>query len=92
MAASFGHAMEEHAAIKEFFLQHPFSPGRGTVMGRTAARRQATGGRPAPGNKKARGEPPEPAAGICRARPARRRHRFCYGGMFEYISQISPDR
>jgi hypothetical protein len=36
MAASFGHAKEEHAAIKEFFLQHPFSPGRGTVMGRTA--------------------------------------------------------
>jgi signal transduction histidine kinase len=36
MAASFGHAKEEHAAIKEFFLQHPFSLGRGTVMGRTA--------------------------------------------------------
>ena len=36
MAASFGHAKEEHAAIKEFFVQHPFSPGRGTVMGRTA--------------------------------------------------------
>src|SRR5262249_22285041 len=36
MAASFGHARDEHAAIKEFFRQHPFSPGRGTVMGRTA--------------------------------------------------------
>ena len=32
----FGHAKEEHAAIIEFFLQHPFSPGRGTVIGRTA--------------------------------------------------------
>jgi two-component system, NtrC family, sensor kinase len=36
VAASFGHAKEEHAAIIEFFLQHPFSPGRGTVIGRTA--------------------------------------------------------
>jgi GAF domain-containing protein len=36
IVASFGHAKEEHAAIKEFFLQHPFSPGRGTVIGRTA--------------------------------------------------------
>src|SRR5262245_56835436 len=34
--ASFGHAKEEHAAVTEFFLQHPFSPGRGTVIGRTA--------------------------------------------------------
>ena len=36
MVASFGHAKEEHAAIIEFLLQHPFSPGRGTVIGRTA--------------------------------------------------------
>ena len=36
IVASFGHAKEEHAAIAEFFLQHPFSPGRGTVIGRTA--------------------------------------------------------
>ena len=36
IVASFGHAKEEHAAIMEFFLQHPFSPGRGTVIGRTA--------------------------------------------------------
>jgi signal transduction histidine kinase len=36
IVASFGHAKEEHAAIIEFFLQHPFSPGRGTVVGRTA--------------------------------------------------------
>src|SRR5262245_60658850 len=36
VVASFGHAKEEHAAIAEFFLQHPFSPGRGTVIGRTA--------------------------------------------------------
>jgi signal transduction histidine kinase len=36
IVASFGHAKEEHAAIKDFFLQHPFSPGRGTVIGRTA--------------------------------------------------------
>jgi signal transduction histidine kinase len=36
IVASFGHAKEEHAAIIEFFLQHPFSPGRGTVIGRTA--------------------------------------------------------
>ena len=36
IAAGFGHAKEEHAAIIEFFLQHPFSPGRGTVIGRTA--------------------------------------------------------
>src|SRR5262249_22542814 len=36
VVASFGHAKEEHAAIIEFFLQHPFSPGRGTVIGRTA--------------------------------------------------------
>jgi hypothetical protein len=31
VVASFGYAKEEHAAIIEFFLQHPFSPGRGTV-------------------------------------------------------------
>src|SRR5215475_13396346 len=36
VAASFGHSEEEHAAVNEFFLQHPFSPGRGTVIGRTA--------------------------------------------------------
>src|SRR5262245_685152 len=36
VVASFGHAKEEHAVISEFFLQHPFSPGRGTVIGRTA--------------------------------------------------------
>ena len=36
VVASFGHAKEEHAAIIEFFLQHPHSPGRGTVIGRTA--------------------------------------------------------
>jgi GAF domain-containing protein/DNA-binding response OmpR family regulator len=36
IVASFGHAKEEHAAIIEFFLRHPFSPGRGTVIGRTA--------------------------------------------------------
>jgi GAF domain-containing protein len=36
IAASFGHSKEEHAAVTEFFLQHPFSPGRGTVIGRTA--------------------------------------------------------
>src|SRR5262252_5988752 len=36
IVASFGHAKEAHAAIMEFFLQHPFSPGRGTVIGRTA--------------------------------------------------------
>jgi two-component system, NtrC family, sensor kinase len=36
VAASFGHSKEEHAAIREFFLQHPFSPGRGTLIGRTA--------------------------------------------------------
>jgi GAF domain-containing protein len=36
IVASFGHVKEEHAAIIKFFLQHPFSPGRGTVIGRTA--------------------------------------------------------
>jgi GAF domain-containing protein len=36
VVASFGHSKEEHAAVNEFFLQHPFSPGRGTVIGRTA--------------------------------------------------------
>ena len=35
-AASYGHSRDEHAAIKEFFVEHPFSPGRGTVTGRTA--------------------------------------------------------
>jgi hypothetical protein len=39
VAASFGHSKEEHAAVNEFFLQHPFSPGRGTVIGRTATGR-----------------------------------------------------
>src|SRR5262249_13726483 len=36
ITASFGHSKEEHAAIMEFLLQHPVSPGRGTVIGRTA--------------------------------------------------------
>ena len=36
ITASCGHAKEEHAAIMEFLLQRPFSPGRGTVIGRTA--------------------------------------------------------
>ena len=35
-AASYGHSRDEHARIKEFFVEHPFSPGRGTVIGRTA--------------------------------------------------------
>ena len=35
-AASYGHSRDEHAAINEFFVEHPFSPGRGTVTGRTA--------------------------------------------------------
>ena len=35
-AASYGHSRDEHAVIKEFFVEHPFSPGRGTVTGRTA--------------------------------------------------------
>jgi signal transduction histidine kinase len=34
--ASFGHAKEEHAAIMDFLARHPLSPGRGTVIGRTA--------------------------------------------------------
>jgi GAF domain-containing protein len=36
IVASFGHAKEEHAAIMDFLAQHPLSPGRGTVIGRTA--------------------------------------------------------
>jgi signal transduction histidine kinase len=40
VTASFGHSKEEHAAVKEFFLQHPFAPGRGTVIGRTALERK----------------------------------------------------
>ncbi len=35
-AASYGHSSDEHSRIKEFFIGHPFTPGRGTAIGRTA--------------------------------------------------------
>jgi signal transduction histidine kinase/CheY-like chemotaxis protein len=35
-AASYGHSRDEHARIKEFFVQHPIPLGRGTLVGRTA--------------------------------------------------------
>jgi GAF domain-containing protein/anti-sigma regulatory factor (Ser/Thr protein kinase) len=35
-AASFGHAEDEHVRLRQYMLEHPVSPGRGTLIGRTA--------------------------------------------------------
>jgi signal transduction histidine kinase/regulator of replication initiation timing len=35
-AASFGHAVEEHARIKDFFVKQSVAPGRGSLIGRIA--------------------------------------------------------
>ncbi len=35
-AASFGHSHDDYERLRQYMLQHPISPGRGTLIGRTA--------------------------------------------------------